>query len=64
MSTRRALANLVLVFLEGRNYNSMNPYLRPEVKQALKALGGDHHNAESVRAIAAGRKAKHRYGGG
>lgn len=33
-----ALAKLAAVFLEGKNYDTQNPYLRTEVKDALKVL--------------------------
>lgn len=34
----KPLRDLLLVFLEGRNYNTQNPYTRPEIKEALQAL--------------------------
>jgi len=33
-----ALVKLLLVFMQGRNYDTQNPYTRPEVKEALKTL--------------------------
>jgi len=68
MTTRQALANLMLVFLEGRGYNSMNPYMRPEIQAGFKALGitssDESYGAAGIRAIAEGRRTKkHRHGG-
>jgi hypothetical protein len=34
-----SLRALLKVFIEGRNYETQNPYTRPEVKAALKAYG-------------------------
>lgn len=34
-----SLKALVKVFVEGRNYETQNPYTRPEVKAALKQIG-------------------------
>jgi len=51
-AAKLALARLLLVFLDGRNYNSQNPYTRPEVKEALAALGLADGDAEAVRALA------------
>lgn len=34
-----SLKALVKVFVEGRNYETQNPYTRPEIKAALKAIG-------------------------
>ncbi len=36
-----ALMGLMDVFMEGRNYDTMNPHMRPEIKTACKALGCD-----------------------
>lgn len=33
-----ALRALIAVFTEGRNYETQNPYTRPEIKAALEAL--------------------------
>lgn len=33
-----ALAKILLIFTEGRNYKTQNPYSRPEVKEGLKLL--------------------------
>lgn len=32
------LIALIRVFTEGRNYNTQNPYTRPEIESALKAI--------------------------
>jgi ribosomal protein S27E len=34
----KPLYDLVRLFLDGRNYNTQNPYTRPEIKEALQAL--------------------------
>jgi hypothetical protein len=54
---RKALAKLLLVFVEGRNYNSMNPYMRDEVSEAFRALRLDRFKSESdtLREIAYGK---------
>jgi hypothetical protein len=43
-SPKKALARLVLVFLRGDNYETMNPYIRPEIQEALDALGLQHRS--------------------
>lgn len=37
-----ALIGLLDVFMEGRNYDTMNPHMRPEIKTACHALGCDN----------------------
>jgi len=34
-----SLKSLTKLFIEGKNYEAQNPYTRPEVKAALKAIG-------------------------
>lgn len=37
----KALMAMVDIFMEGRNYDTINPHMRKEVKQACEALGCD-----------------------
>lgn len=50
INPRRALARLVLVFLDGRNYDTENPYARSEIRDALRVLGVE--DIEDVQKIA------------
>lgn len=67
MTTRQALAQLMLVFIDGRNYQTQNPYMRPEIDAGFKALKLDKFKTETdeLRAIARGARVsthrKHRY---
>jgi hypothetical protein len=49
---KKALAQLMLVFIDGRACPSKNPYLRPEMKAGFDALRLDQHDSDSVRVLA------------
>lgn len=39
----KALGDLTKIFLEGANYDTRNPYTRPEVKEAIRLLDSEAH---------------------